>query len=115
VTITDDNQALVDASDLVLLSVPPAMAAGLTIDASGKLVASVMAGVTTETIMALSGADRVVRAMSSPAAEHALPIRRGVQVLRLRVWIDCRFGRCSKLAVKRTSLAMNRSLTFSPQ
>lgn len=72
ITVTADNRALVAACDVVVLSVPPAQARALQIDARGKLVISVMAGVTMATIRALTGAERVVRAMSSPAAAHRL-------------------------------------------
>lgn len=63
-----DNAALADWADVIVLSVPPALAASVGIKATGKLVISVMAGVEVETIARLTGADRVVRAMSSPAA-----------------------------------------------
>jgi pyrroline-5-carboxylate reductase len=72
VTVTTDRQALADACDLVLLAVPPDQMRELGVDASGKLVVSVMAGVTLEDIAAVTGAARVVRAMSSPAARLRL-------------------------------------------
>ncbi|MCB1406539.1 MAG: NAD(P)-binding domain-containing protein [Rhodobacteraceae bacterium] len=72
ITITADSQALVDACDIVVLSVPPAQARAMRIDARGKLVISVMAGVTMATLRTMTGAERVVRAMSSPAAAHRL-------------------------------------------
>ncbi|OWU85269.1 pyrroline-5-carboxylate reductase [Oceanicola sp. 22II-s10i] len=68
VTVTADSQALADACDVILLSVPPALAGGIGISAPDRLVASVMAGVTLDRIAALTGTTRVVRAMSSPAA-----------------------------------------------
>ena len=72
VTVTADNQALVAACDVVILSVPPALMSQGTIDARARLVISVMAGVTAERIIEATGSDRVIRAMSSPAAEFAL-------------------------------------------
>ena len=72
ITVTTDNQALADACDAILLCVPPALAEGIGIEAHQKLVLSVMAGVSLERIASLTGATRVVRAMSSPAAAHAL-------------------------------------------
>lgn len=72
VTVTQDNQALADACDLVLLSVPPALAGELALRAPDRLVVSVMAGISARRIAELTGATRVVRAMSSPAAELGL-------------------------------------------
>lgn len=69
---TSDNRTLVDRCDLVLLCVPPASAAEIGIEARDRLVVSVMAGVTIERIRALTGAARVARAMSSPAAGRGL-------------------------------------------
>jgi len=72
VRFTTSNQELVDACDLVLLSVPPAQGSELRIDASERLVVSVMAGTSIERLREMTGAHRIVRAMSSPAAEHSL-------------------------------------------
>ena len=72
VTVTTKRQDLVAACDLVFLAVPPDQARGLGIDASGKLVVSVMAGVTLEGLAEATGAQRIVRAMSSPAARLSL-------------------------------------------
>ncbi|MDH5452614.1 MAG: NAD(P)-binding domain-containing protein [Paracoccaceae bacterium] len=72
VIITPDNQALADACDLILLSVPPALAPKINIKAPDRLVISVMAGVSLSRLQDLTGARRVVRAMSSPAAERGL-------------------------------------------
>lgn len=69
---TTELQALADASDIILLAVPPAAARGLRFDAAGKLIVSVMAGVDTAQLSAMSGSSRVVRAMSNPAAEIGL-------------------------------------------
>lgn len=72
VVVGADNQALVAACDTVILSVPPAAAASIAIAAPGRLVISVMAGVSLARLAALTGSARIVRAMSSPAAEHGL-------------------------------------------
>ncbi|MCB1492648.1 MAG: NAD(P)-binding domain-containing protein [Rhodobiaceae bacterium] len=72
VRTTRSNQDLADACDLVLLSVPPAQCDGMTVDAADRLVVSVMAGVSIERLKGLTGARRVVRAMSSPAAALSL-------------------------------------------
>jgi pyrroline-5-carboxylate reductase len=69
---TTRNQELVDACQIVLLSVPPHLASSLGIEAEDRLVISVMAGVSIEQIEKETGARRVVRAMSSPAAEIRL-------------------------------------------
>lgn len=69
---TSSNQELVDACQIVLLSVPPHLASSLGIDAENRLVISVMAGVSIEQIEQQTGAHRVVRAMSSPAADIGL-------------------------------------------
>ncbi len=70
--VTTDNQSLAEACDVILLCVPPALANDVSIAAAGKLILSVMAGVGLERLATLSGSDRVVRAMSSPAAELRL-------------------------------------------
>lgn len=67
---TVDNRELVERCDVVLLSVPPAAFPAIGINAADKLVVSVMAGVTIERIADQTGARRIVRAMSSPAAEY---------------------------------------------
>ncbi|MBT8408275.1 MAG: NAD(P)-binding domain-containing protein [Alphaproteobacteria bacterium] len=66
--VTARNQQLADACDVILLSVPPDKAAQLGISAPGKLVVSVMAGISLDQIAQITGARRAVRAMSSPAA-----------------------------------------------
>jgi pyrroline-5-carboxylate reductase len=70
--VTADNQALADACSLVLLCVPPTQAGALSLHTPDRLVVSVMAGVTRDEIARLTGASRVVRAMSSPAAAIGL-------------------------------------------
>lgn len=72
INATNRNQVLVDACDIIILSVPPVGINGLGIDATGKLVISVMAGVSAETIRRETGAAKIVRAMSSPVAESGL-------------------------------------------
>ncbi|NIZ13524.1 pyrroline-5-carboxylate reductase [Phaeobacter sp. HF9A] len=72
ITTTSDNAALVAACDVVLLCVPPAAFGSLNVSLADKLVLSVMAGITMDQITAQSGATRVIRAMSSPAAEQGL-------------------------------------------
>lgn len=66
---TSDNAALVRQSDVVVLSVRPHQFFDLSIQADGKLVISVMAGVSLETLQTRLGTTRVVRAMPNAAAE----------------------------------------------
>lgn len=72
VHVSNDNAELCDACDVVILSVPPTLAPEIGIHVPGKLVISVMAGMTIKQLQALTGSDRVVRAMSSPAAQLGL-------------------------------------------
>jgi pyrroline-5-carboxylate reductase len=65
---TRDNQALVDSSDVVVLSVRPEQFGDVVIEAQGKLVISVMAGVSLATLARHTGAVRLVRAMPNAAA-----------------------------------------------
>lgn len=53
---------------VILLALPPAAGRALRFAGAGRLVVSVMAGVTLDELTAISGGARVVRAMSSPAA-----------------------------------------------
>lgn len=69
IRFTTCNQDLVDACEIVVISVPPHLAATLEINAEDRLVISVMAGITIEKIRNDTGARRIVRAMSNPAAE----------------------------------------------
>ncbi|MXN66751.1 pyrroline-5-carboxylate reductase [Stappia sp. GBMRC 2046] len=69
---TTDNQELAQACETILLSVPPHVAKGLELKAEGRLVVSVVAGLTVERIGEMTGTTRIVRAMSSPAAEYGL-------------------------------------------
>lgn len=66
---THDNQALADASDVVILSVRPQDWPSIGIAAPGRLVVSVMAGIPLADIAARTGSDRVVRALPNAAAE----------------------------------------------
>lgn len=69
---TKDNQELVDACDVIILCVPPARFPDIDIYAPGRLVISVMAGVTINEMKSKTAAVRVVRAMSSPAASLSM-------------------------------------------
>lgn len=92
VRLLADNQHLVDLSDIVVLSIRPEQFRELQINARGKLVISLMAGVPAATISAATGADAVVRAMPNAAVE----IRRsftpwysaGSLVERDRQWVQ---------------------------
>ena len=66
---THDNQALADRSDVVILSVRPRDWPSIDVSASGKLVVSVMAGVTLADIATRVGTARVVRVLPNAAAE----------------------------------------------
>ena len=72
VNVTGDNARLCDACKTVILCVPPASAPEIAIEVPDHLVISVMAGVTMDALQALTGSGRIVRAMSSPAAELGL-------------------------------------------
>lgn len=69
VRITDDNQYLVDQSDVVILSVRPQDLAAVHIDMQDKLLISLVAGVSLADIRELTGSRRVVRAMPNAALE----------------------------------------------
>lgn len=68
---TKDNQALADRSDVILLSVRPQDWPALAVDARGKLVISVMAGIRLAEIGAKHGTRRVARTLPNAAAEVA--------------------------------------------
>ncbi|NDW51992.1 pyrroline-5-carboxylate reductase [Aliiroseovarius sp. PrR006] len=72
VRLVSDIDEMVAACNVILLSVPPANATALRLQADGKLVLSVMAGVTLVQMAEIAGHDRVIRAMSSPAAAGRL-------------------------------------------
>jgi pyrroline-5-carboxylate reductase len=65
---TRDNQELVDGSQLIVIAVRPEQFPAVRIDARGKLVISVMAGVPVETLAKAAQAERIVRAMPNAAA-----------------------------------------------
>ncbi|MBS3650188.1 NAD(P)-binding domain-containing protein [Pseudaminobacter sp. 19-2017] len=66
---TQDNRQLVERSDVVILSVRPGDWNSIDVDAAGKLVISVMAGVTVGEIGRRTGSARVARALPNAAAE----------------------------------------------
>jgi len=72
VNTTTDAQLLVDNCSTVILCVPPDQWHSIAIQATDKLFISVMAGVTLAQMKEKTGSDRIVRAMSSPAAEQNL-------------------------------------------
>lgn len=65
---TKDNAELCGRSDVVVLSVRPDQFPDIRIDARGKLVVSVMAGVTAQAIAERTGATQVVRSIPNAAA-----------------------------------------------
>lgn len=69
VRLLADNRQLVELSDVVVLSIRPEQFRDLTIDAEGKLVISLMAGLSAAAIGAATGARIVVRAMPNAAVE----------------------------------------------
>lgn len=66
---TRNNQDLVDRCDVILLSVRPHDFSSLEVRSGGKLVISVMAGVTALAISRRFATDRVVRCLPNAAAE----------------------------------------------
>lgn len=66
---TTDSQLLADRSDVIILSVRPQDWPALEIEAAGKLVISVMAGISLAAIVERHGSDRVVRTIPNAAAE----------------------------------------------
>jgi pyrroline-5-carboxylate reductase len=70
--VTARNQDLAQHCDILLLAVPPDRAGALDLVASGRLVISVMAGVTVARLAEVTGARAIVRAMCSPAADLGL-------------------------------------------
>ena len=69
VRLLADNQQLVDQSDIVVLSIRPEQFQELRINARGKQVISLMAGVSAQAISLATGAQVVVRAMPNAAVE----------------------------------------------
>lgn len=68
---TADSQELADRSDVILLSVRPDDWHPLQVDASGKLVISVMAGIRLGALSERHKTSRIVRALPNAAAEVA--------------------------------------------
>ncbi|MFT4001562.1 MAG: pyrroline-5-carboxylate reductase dimerization domain-containing protein [Rhizobium sp.] len=66
---TTDNQELADRSDVIILSVRPQDWPAVPIDASGKLIISVMAGIRVAALSARHKTGRVVRALPNAAAD----------------------------------------------
>lgn len=66
---TADNRQLVQRSEAVIVSVRPEHFPAVGIDARGRLVISLMAGVSMETLAAHTRAERIVRAMPNAAAD----------------------------------------------
>jgi pyrroline-5-carboxylate reductase len=69
VSVFADSQDMAHQSRCVVLSVRPEHFPSLAIDLSGKLVISIMAGVSVAQIQAATGATNVIRAMPNAAAE----------------------------------------------
>jgi len=69
VRIASSNQDLVDAAEVVLLSVRPEQFPSVQISAREKLVISVMAAVPARTIASRTGAHRIIRALPNAAVE----------------------------------------------
>ncbi len=70
--VTTRPQDLVASCDVLLLALPPAALHDLALDAAGSPVLSVTAGATVTQTRDRTAAARVLRAMSSPAAERGL-------------------------------------------
>ncbi|MCT7373979.1 pyrroline-5-carboxylate reductase family protein [Chelativorans salis] len=68
---TRDNQELADRSDVIIVSVRPADWPSLLVNAGGKLVISVMAGIRLSQLADQLKTKRVVRALPNAAAEVA--------------------------------------------
>lgn len=66
---TTDNQALADRSDVIVLSVRPGDWNGLAVDARGKLVISVMAGIRLGALSDRHNTGRVIRSLPNAGAE----------------------------------------------
>lgn len=66
---TADNQTLADRCDIIILSVRPQDWPGLTVDAEGKLLVSVMAGIRLGKLATRHRTPRVVRSLPNAAAE----------------------------------------------
>jgi pyrroline-5-carboxylate reductase len=69
VSVTRDNQALVERCDVVIVSVRPEQFVDVKIFAESRLVISLMAGVSLEEVVQRTGSRQVIRAMANAAAE----------------------------------------------
>jgi pyrroline-5-carboxylate reductase len=69
VTWIADNAELARRSEIVILSVRPEQFGDISIDVQGKLVISVMAGLSMDTLRKKVNSERIVRAMPNAAAE----------------------------------------------
>jgi pyrroline-5-carboxylate reductase len=69
---TKDNQELADRSDVIMVSVRPEHWPALDVDARGKLVISVMAGIRISAICDAHRTERAVRALPNAGAEVAM-------------------------------------------
>lgn len=69
VRVASSNQDLVDAADLILVSVRPEQFPSVHVSAREKLLISVMAAVPARVIAARTGSHRIVRAMPNAAVE----------------------------------------------
>ncbi|MCJ8206870.1 pyrroline-5-carboxylate reductase dimerization domain-containing protein [Pseudomonas sp. RGM2987] len=69
VCLVADNQVLVDRSDVIVIAVRPEHFASLNINATGKIVISLMAGIKAQTIAERTSASAVIRAMPNAAVE----------------------------------------------
>lgn len=72
IRFTKCNQELVDACQIVIVSVPPHLASSVNINAENRLIVSLMAGVSIKQLESQTCAKRIVRAISNPAAEIGL-------------------------------------------
>lgn len=69
VTVTSNNQALVERCEVVIVSVRPEQFAEVKIFAENRLVISLMAGVSMDDVVQRTGSPQVIRAMANAAAE----------------------------------------------
>lgn len=67
--LVSDNQHLVNRSDVVIIAIRPEHFAALKINATGKIVVSLMAGVTAQAIAEQTCASSVIRAMPNAAVD----------------------------------------------
>lgn len=69
VYLTRDNAELTARSDVIILCVRPEDWPAIEIDAGGKLIVSVMAGITLDTLAERHNTDRVIRTLPNAATE----------------------------------------------